>query len=111
MECKWCGKEIPQKGRGRPPKYCSDSHKQRAYESRKYRIGEMWEELSEKYSSCYLCGEPLNYAEPHTLCLDHMIATVYGGRTDIENLRPVHLKCNARKGAQLISEPFLERQR
>ncbi|WP_431831482.1 HNH endonuclease signature motif containing protein [Corynebacterium pseudodiphtheriticum] len=111
MRCKWCGKEIPRNKRGRPPKYCSRAHKQRAYESRKYQIFEIWEELSGKYSSCYLCGKPLDYSSPHTVCLDHMISTVHGGRTDVENLRPVHLKCNARKGSRLISESFLAKQR
>ncbi|GEA43783.1 hypothetical protein Cst04h_19530 [Corynebacterium striatum] len=32
--CQWCGKEIPQGGRGRPRKFCSASCKQRAYEQR-----------------------------------------------------------------------------
>lgn len=111
MNCAWCGKEVPKASRGRPRKFCCSAHKQRAYESRKYGIGEIWKELSNKYSSCYLCGKPLNYSRPQTVCMDHMIATVHGGRTDVENLRPVHLECNARKGAKLISSSFIERQR
>lgn len=111
MKCAWCEKEIANADRGRPRKYCCRAHKQRAYESRKYKIGETWEALSNKYSSCYLCGKSLDYSRPHTVCMDHMIATVYGGRTDVENLRPVHLECNARKGSRLISSSFIEKQR
>lgn len=111
MKCKWCGKSFETNRVGRPPLYCCKSHKQRAYESRRYRIGDIWESLRAEFQDCYLCGQPLDYAAPQTLCLDHMISTVYGGRTDVENLRPVHLKCNARKGFKLISSPFMESER
>ncbi|KAA8725212.1 hypothetical protein [Corynebacterium phocae] len=32
--CQWCGKGLPDSGRGRPRKYCSPACKQRAYEQR-----------------------------------------------------------------------------
>lgn len=32
--CEWCGREMSYSGRGRPPRYCSRSHRQRAYELR-----------------------------------------------------------------------------
>jgi hypothetical protein len=32
--CEWCGDWMPYDGRGRPPRYCSDAHRQRAYELR-----------------------------------------------------------------------------
>ncbi|KHO29505.1 hypothetical protein NX84_07405 [Corynebacterium minutissimum] len=37
--CQWCGKDIPQGGRGRPRKFCSASCKQRAYEQRQNVAG------------------------------------------------------------------------
>jgi hypothetical protein len=30
--CRWCGKPVPYSGRGRPPAYCSKSHKNRQWE-------------------------------------------------------------------------------
>jgi hypothetical protein len=32
--CEWCGKPVPYKGAGRPPKYCGPAHRTRAYELR-----------------------------------------------------------------------------
>lgn len=100
--CSWCGQEMTVSSRGRPRKYCKQSCKQRAYESRKWNIGMVWGHLQETYSQCYICGEVLEWERPQTICLDHVIATVHGGRTDVENLRPVHLLCNARKGMKLF---------
>lgn len=61
----------------------------------------MWEMFQREYTHCYLCDAPLEWDKPQTLCVDHMIATVHGGRTDVANLRPVHIRCNAEKGAKL----------
>lgn len=99
--CLWCGKEFAPNHIGRARKYCGHACRQRAYESRKYNIGELWEQMS-KYSDCYLCQEPLDWDQPQSICTDHMIATVHGGRTVPENLRPVHIVCNLRKGSTLI---------
>ena len=30
--CAWCGEPVPYTGRGRPPKYCSKAHRNRAWE-------------------------------------------------------------------------------
>ena len=65
----------------------------------------MWDLFENTYSDCYLCQQPLDWDDPQSLCVDHVIATVHGGRTDIENLRPVHLICNLRKGYSLIEDP------
>ncbi|WP_420361681.1 HNH endonuclease [Corynebacterium marquesiae] len=106
-KCAWCGGALPDRvGAGRTRKFCKASCKQRAYESRKFGIAEMWKIFQSEYSTCYLCGGVLDYASPQTLCVDHMIATVHGGRTDIENLRPVHIRCNAVKGARLFAPSF-----
>jgi hypothetical protein len=32
--CRWCGDQVPYAGVGRRPLYCSDAHRQRAYEVR-----------------------------------------------------------------------------
>lgn len=111
-ECMWCGREFQAARRGRPAKYCKQSCKQRAYESRKFCIGEIWDHFQATYVDCYLCGEPLDWGTPQSLCMDHVIATVHGGRTDVENLRPVHLLCNARKGARLyVTENLTDEMR
>lgn len=104
--CLWCGSEFKASGVGRPRKYCKKSCRQRAYESRKWGIGEMWEHFEKTYTDCYLCDAPLDWKAPQTMCVDHMISTVHGGRTDVANLRPVHLRCNGLKASTLISETF-----
>lgn len=104
--CKWCGESFIANSTGRPRKYCKTSCRQRAYESRKWGVAEMWEHFKQRSTHCYLCLEPLDWSKRQSLCTDHMIATVHGGRTDVENLRPVHLRCNGKKAATLISEPF-----
>lgn len=55
-----------------------------------------------KYDHCYLCDELLDWSDEKSICLDHMLATVHGGRTRPSNLRPVHVICNLRKGATLL---------
>jgi hypothetical protein len=35
--CAWCKVRFRPTGRGRPPTYCSASHRQRAYEARRFR--------------------------------------------------------------------------
>ncbi|MFE3455961.1 hypothetical protein ACFXKD_00335 [Nocardiopsis aegyptia] len=32
--CAWCGDPVPYSGKGRPPKYCSKAHRNRAWEVR-----------------------------------------------------------------------------
>lgn len=37
LVCEWCGVEFVRRGqRGPVPRYCKDSHRQRAYEARRY---------------------------------------------------------------------------
>ncbi|MFC9431658.1 hypothetical protein [Streptomyces sp. NPDC056987] len=33
--CEWCGAPVPYTGKGRPPRYCSPAHRNRAYELRR----------------------------------------------------------------------------
>lgn len=54
-----------------------------------------------RFSECYICNSPLDWSSPQEICTDHVIATIHGGRTHPENLRPVHVRCNAKKGSAL----------
>jgi hypothetical protein len=38
LKCGLCGSKIVHQGPGRPRRYCSDSHRQRAYEQRKLKL-------------------------------------------------------------------------
>ncbi|KAI93428.1 hypothetical protein T281_16750 [Rhodomicrobium udaipurense JA643] len=38
--CDWCGEKIASSGRGRTPRFCSASHRQRAYEYRKLKLAQ-----------------------------------------------------------------------
>lgn len=61
-------------------------------------------------SSCCYCHEPIEskYANeriyghnhPKRLSLEHLLPRSCGGSDSIENLRPCHLGCNARRGAK-----------
>lgn len=113
MKCIWCESPMEPNPSGRKKKYCKRSCRQRAYEARVGRsfsaageqpeIVQVWNSLRDQYSDCYLCGLPLDYSDSTSVCFDHMIATVWGGRTDVDNLRPVHVGCNLKKAAKLIS--------
>ena len=61
--------------------------------------------MVEQNEICALCDEPLDYdvlTGPLCPVTDHMIPTVMGGATAIENLHVVHAVCNARKGAAMF---------
>ena len=103
-ECDWCGTEFTQHQMGRRKRFCKNSCKQRAYESRKWGMAEIRRDWETLYSSCYLCGETLNWLEPQRIVSDHKIATVYARQTNPVNVKPVHLLCNARKGDKLLIE-------
>lgn len=98
MSCEYCGEAVDQGLSGRKRKYCKRSCRQRAYEERKFKVNELWDYLLDQYDTCYLCAQPLG----EYVVFDHMIATVWGGRTDESNVRPVHMECNLKKGAALI---------
>jgi len=53
-------------------------------------------------TNCYLCGHPLRFDvphnNPHAYELDHVIPLTAGGTDTIDNWRPTHRVCNARKG-------------
>lgn len=107
--CEWCGTEFaqPKRSRGRQRKYCKRSCRQRAYESRRYGIDELWNQMRDEHCDCYLCGKPLDWAGGRDeICLDHKVATVRGGRTSPGNCRPVHVLCNLRKSDNLLHPDF-----
>lgn len=43
---------------------------------------------------CYICGFVLKRNE---ITIDHVFPSVRGGKSTIDNLMPVHMKCNSRK--------------
>jgi len=52
---------------------------------------------------CYLCHRHVSRA---TLSFDHVTPLARGGSHSPENLRVVHLRCNIKKGANLVLLPF-----
>lgn len=62
-----------------------------AYNSKQYKTNRTI--VLQGNPDCALCGGPgANSA-------DHIIPLMHGGTHDLDNLRAVHVKCNARKGA------------
>lgn len=58
---------------------------------------------------CGLCGEPvdsgLEYPDPLSASLDHVVPLSLGGAHSLENVQLAHLSCNVRKGARVeVSE-------
>jgi len=107
--CAWCGAPlIVKKGPGRPAKYCSRSHRQRAYESRALpsikTIEGRQRALVEAGGICYICYKALPFDEME---FDHVIPASLGGPPVRWNLKPVHKECNAKKAAALKWAPVL----
>lgn len=51
------------------------------------------------YPECPYCKESITTQDD--LTIDHIIPQALGGKDDIENLQPMHKKCNSKKGCQL----------
>lgn len=58
---------------------------------------------------CYLCGGGIDLAAPRRspmgLSLDHVRPRSLGGSDEIDNLRPVHFRCNLKKGNRPAARP------
>ena len=56
---------------------------------------ELWEQKKKEIGCCIMCSEKSN------LTIDHKIPVSKGGTNDIENLQPLCLICNIKKGNKL----------
>lgn len=102
--CLWCGSPLREQKSGQRRKFCKASCRQRAYEDRIHHNRDLRDRLRAQHADCYLCGDPLPWeSAPDSVCLDHRIATVWGGVTNEINVKPVHVLCNLAKGARLIA--------
>ena len=57
------------------------------------------------HTPCYLCGQPIDYTltgrKPAAPSVDHLHPLATGGELlNPDNLAPVHLGCNSRRGAK-----------
>lgn len=52
---------------------------------------------------CWICetavDQELQYPDPFSASLDHVIPLKHGGRHELENVKLAHLRCNVRRGA------------
>jgi 5-methylcytosine-specific restriction endonuclease McrA len=56
-----------------------------------------WNELKEKYGNkCLCCGEAAK------LTADHVVPVINGGTNNIDNIQPLCLVCNSKKGTKTI---------
>lgn len=56
-------------------------------------------------SRCYICFNPIASAD---LSLDHIIPQSQGGKWRVDNLRPTHARCNAKRGVRAVIDPQAE---
>jgi 5-methylcytosine-specific restriction endonuclease McrA len=107
-------REAQRKWREENPDYGSSWKKQnrdkvRAYDViRRTRIlnqggtytPEEWYELCEVYDfRCLCCEDEFDF---YDLTVDHIIPVAKGGTSDIDNLQPLCMECNLRKGTKII---------
>lgn len=61
--------------------------------------------------TCYICNLPILFPTTPILgevTIDHIIPKVKGGHTNMDNLRPTHMKCNSHKGEAVEYVPTLK---
>ena len=55
-------------------------------------------------AACHICGEPIDYALPHTdpmaFVVDHVVPLKRGGKDELANTAAAHKACNGAKGAR-----------
>ena len=52
---------------------------------------------------CHICSTEINH-QKHQLAFDHVIPLSRGGEHNMNNIKPAHLRCNAKKRNKLMSE-------
>ena len=88
----WCNANP-----GKRQLYYSKRRAQRIGNGGEYTIEE-WHELCERCDNrCLCCGE----VKP--LTVDHIIPVSQGGTSNIDNIQPLCLSCNSRKGAEIAN--------
>ena len=73
-----------------------------------HTLGE-WETLKAQYNwTCYFCEK----CEPEiTLTEDHIIPLSRGGTDNIENIQPLCVSCNSKKGTKTIQEWIAQKEK
>ena len=93
------------------------SNPRRANGARRDAIRARWRAIG---APCGICGKPIDYElgmvtvngkrrpHPMSFVVDEVVPVKYGGSpTDMDNTRPAHWICNARRGAGDRSKPAL----
>lgn len=79
-------------------KRCSNKHTRRARLNGRYTVAQ-WEALLELFNhTCPCCGEA-----GEKLTVDHIVPISKGGSNTIDNIQPLCLTCNIKKGAKVVS--------
>lgn len=86
-----------------PDKVAEQRHLRRArlWKANGSHTPKEWEDLKEKYGNICLCCR-----EKKPLTVDHVIPLSKGGTNDIENIQPLCVSCNSRKGTKIIDYRF-----
>jgi len=104
--CAWCGTLLPKRvGPGRPRLWCSDAHRQQAYQARVRGVdlndvGDLddW--------TCYLCRGPVDRTMRMPAAgaptVEHVLPGSRGGNDHPTNLRLAHYACNLSKGDRYV---------
>jgi 5-methylcytosine-specific restriction endonuclease McrA len=68
--------------------------------------------LKAKRAACHICGQPIDYglewSEPRSFVVDHVIPLAKGGRDEPANMAAAHRDCNSTKRARMVA-PIIRR--
>lgn len=112
--CIWCALPMPPAKR-LDAAFCSEKCTSAARRQLRRLFGRMDGEaparraawLIEQGGKCHLCGLDIpagaEYPAPDSLTIDHVTPISQGGVTELSNLKPAHLHCNAARGARELT--------
>lgn len=105
FECVECGtyveRSYSEKAIKPTRRLCAECSARRKRDHRKFRDSV----IASGFAECGICGEGIDLAlewpDPMSLTIDHIVPLICGGTNEERNLQPAHQICNFRKGPRL----------
>ena len=108
--------QTPFEGCGLPWPFYDTPMGQERYGTQRGAYNRNRKKILATQSVCYLCGQPidptLKFPHPYSATIDHVIPISQDGdKTDIDNMRAAHFRCNRLKGNKMPDELLAEKQK